>query len=66
VTHTHPEAQQYADAERELVRAAVTFARSKRCDECGGTGEALVYDDHFFGEVIIACHACNGTGQVQP
>lgn len=65
MTHTHPEAVEYAEHAAELVVAA---GGSLECEVCGGLGETLsmvCYGGHP-SEIRKWCETCNGTGQVQP
>lgn len=55
MTHSHPEAEQYAAAAPELERAA----KAIECEECGDTGERETDD----GPVV--CIFCD-RGKVSP
>lgn len=65
MTHTHPEAQQYAEAAPALIAAAGNLID---CHECGGAGEtmAMVCYGGPPHEVTEWCQACDGTGKVLP
>lgn len=62
MTHTHPEAAEYAAAERELQRLAGNAAS---CDACGGSGRgmAMVCYGGPPQEIEVDCEECGGTGE---
>lgn len=67
MTHTHPEAIEYAAHADELAQMAGGKPTTVDCETCGGTGE--VRDMKCYGgapiEVTDQCPDCDGTGTVQ-
>lgn len=61
MTHTHPEAAEYAEHEAELAKAA---GNEVECESCDGTGKQMVGScaGGIHHEIYVDCEDCNGTG----